>query len=140
MELVPPPPYKYPSDMTYEECGNKIWSLNHEIASCYTRAREIERSNNLPLTSIPEMFIHLPDAKPFPEVITPNVMTRQYRVDGTVGRAHYNCLRQIDDYVTLIEKIQHRATILFNKIKDDAKSRRILAMRAFIESHPIYYG
>ena len=109
MALLPPPPpniYKHIDEMTLEECLNKIHAFKLEIELLYGKLRDLEIQMGIHPTETPEIFKNLLIEKPFPQAITPNVMMRSYKVDGTLDREHYNTLHQIVDchkFITMIE-------------------------------------
>jgi hypothetical protein len=106
--LLPPAPYKYVEEMTFEEAVNKIHDLKHCIARLYGTMQRIETEMGKEQTPIPEDYLDLPDAKPYPEENTPNVLMRSFAVDGSIGRDYYNAQRSIEEYKILIVKIEAR--------------------------------
>ena len=111
MNFIPPPPpnvYKYVEDMNAGELSNKGHALKREIANLYQKLRELDEKLGKDPTLMPDEYNDIPDAKPFPKEITPNVIMRSYKVDGTIEREHYNAVHRIKDCHDLILKIEAR--------------------------------
>lgn len=111
MAFVPPPPpnaYMYVEDMSREQLENKLHALIQDILRLYVRVHNIEDAEEKQRTPIPEKYLDRPVAKPFPEVITPNVIMRSFAVDGTVEREYYNAKRQIGECERIILNIEAR--------------------------------
>ena len=111
MAFVPPPPlsaYKYVEEMTFEEATNKVHDLKQYIFRLYGTMHRIETELGKEPTQIPEEYLDLPDAKPYPEKETPNTLMRTFAVDGSIGREYYNAQRTIEECQRLIVKIEAR--------------------------------
>lgn len=106
--LLPPSPYKFVEEFTLKEAENKIHDLKHYIFRCYGKMQEILIGLGEQPTQIPEEYLDLPDAKPYPEEDTPNMLMRTFAVDGSVGRDYYNAERTIEECQRLIVKIEAR--------------------------------
>jgi len=104
--LLPPSPYKFVEEMTFEESANKIHDLKKYIFRLYGKMHLIENEIGQQPTHIPEEYLGLPDVKPYPEEDTPNVLMRSFAVDGSIGRDYYNALRTMEECKRLIVKIE----------------------------------
>lgn len=106
--LLPPSPYKLLEELTFGEAMNKVHDLKHDIARLYGTMQRIEHELARQLTQIPEEYLDLPEAKPYPEENTPNLLMRTFAVDGSIGRDYYNAQRTIEECQKLIVKIEAR--------------------------------
>ena len=106
--LLPPAPYKYVEEMTFEEAANKLYDLKQYIFRLYGTMHRIENELGKEQTPIPEEYLDLPYAKPYPEKDTPNTLMRTFAVDGSIGRDYYNAQRTIEECQRLIVKIEDR--------------------------------
>jgi len=104
--LLPPSPYKFVEEMTFKEAMNKIHDLKQYIFRCYGKMQDILIGAGEQPTQIPEEYLDLPDAKPYPEEHTPNMLMRTFAVDGSIGREYYNAERSIEECQRLIVKIE----------------------------------
>ena len=106
--LLPPSAYKLLEEITFEEAVNKVHDLKQYIFRLYGKMHIIENEIGQEPTQIPEEYIGLSDAKPYPEEDTPNTLMRTFAVDGSIGRDYYNAQRTIEECKRLIVKIEAR--------------------------------
>jgi hypothetical protein len=104
--LLPPSPYKFVEEMTFEEAMNKVHDLKKYIFRLYGKMHLIENEIGQQPTHIPEEYLDLPDVNPYPEEDTPNILMRSFAVDGSIGRDYYNTLRTMEECKRLIVKIE----------------------------------
>jgi hypothetical protein len=106
--ILPPSGYKLLEEMTFEESVNKVHDLKQYIFRLYGTMHRIETELGKDQTPIPEEYLDLPDAKPYPEENTPNTLMRTFAVDGSIGREYYNAQRTIEECKRLIVNIEAR--------------------------------
>lgn len=158
--LLPPPPppprlgpYTPPelarecSRMNLGTFANWIWSTKRAIRSNYVQTNTNERNEEWPLTPIPEEFLEISVAPPFPEEETPYPPpTRAYRQDGTRARENWNWARENETYLQYLKgkpaeppipphfeglrAWKGMEEILLDKIKNEAIARRSPAVLA----------